>query len=73
MGSGPACHLASCNDPRALILMSPFTSIRNIAKQHFGFLSNLVKERFNNLSISDKINVPSLLIHGKSDTLINYE
>jgi hypothetical protein len=28
IGSGPACYLASMRKPKALILMSPYTSIK---------------------------------------------
>ena len=38
LGSGPATHLASTRTPSFLILMSPFTSIRNIAKNVLNFL-----------------------------------
>lgn len=36
MGSGPATHLASVKEPAGLILMSPFTSIRDVVKSLVG-------------------------------------
>jgi hypothetical protein len=44
MGSGPTCHLASKNKPGAAILMSAYTSIKDAAKEKFGFLSAIVQE-----------------------------
>lgn len=36
MGTGPACYLAAKSMPRALILMSPFTSLRGVAENFVG-------------------------------------
>jgi hypothetical protein len=50
MGSGPASYLASTYRPGALILMSPYTSIRNVVKSKLGWLlSQMVAEHFDNL------------------------
>jgi hypothetical protein len=49
MGSGPACHLASSFKLAALILLSPYTSLKNVVKSLLGYLpAMLVKERFCN-------------------------
>ena len=44
MGSGPTCHLASTRSPGAVILMSAYTSIKNVAREKFGLLSALISE-----------------------------
>lgn len=53
MGSGPATHLASLYNAYTLLLMSPYTSIKDISKSLFGKLSFLVTplvyERFRNI------------------------
>ena len=50
MGTGPASQLAAKYKPRATILMSPYTSITEVAKNIVGwFLSRMVAEHFNNL------------------------
>ncbi len=73
-GSGPACSLASTNTPAGIILMSPYTSIKDVADDLVtGYLSWVVKDRFRNIDIISKIKSPILLIHGKSDTLIKFE
>jgi hypothetical protein len=72
MGSGPTCHLASKNKPGAAILMSAYTSIKEAAKEKFGFLSAIVQEQFDNLSIIDQVKSPMFFIHGKQDSLISF-
>jgi acetyl esterase/lipase len=37
IGSGPATHVASVRSPCSLLLMSPFMSIRDIAKEQAGY------------------------------------
>jgi len=71
IGSGPATWLASIKNPGMLILMSPFTSIRAVAKHLGGPLARLlVKERFKNLDFMKDVKCPVFIIHGKKDNLI---
>ena len=71
MGSGPTSLLACKYKPRGAILMSPYTTIKDVAKNVVGgFLSMFVQEHFNNLEMMKKVKCPVLLIHGESDTLI---
>ena len=44
LGSGPATHLAAKYDPGALMLMSPYTSIKSVATTKVGVLSALLAE-----------------------------
>lgn len=70
IGSGPACYLASLFQPKLLILMSPFLSIRAVAKHYASVAAYLLKEQFDNETRAEKIKCPALVIHGKSDKLI---
>ncbi len=50
MGSGPAIYLAGQYKPKALILISPFTSIKKAVKSilekvSIGWVSNFIVER----------------------------
>jgi len=45
IGSGPACYLAEKRNPGAVILISPFTSIKNTVKSLVGILNILVADR----------------------------
>jgi hypothetical protein len=52
MGSGPATEVAALKDPGALLLMSAYTSIRNVVKNIAGSLSSyMVAERFRNIDV----------------------
>lgn len=73
IGSGPATYVASNRNPGALILLSPFTSLRAVVKEHLGFLENIIKDRFNNYENIKKCKCPCLFIHGIMDRLISYQ
>lgn len=73
MGSGPACHLASKHKPCALLLLSPYTSLRDAVKSLLGSIpSLLVKDRFLNSEVIRHVSAPTLIVHGQSDTLIPF-
>lgn len=73
IGSGPAVHLASRHNPGALILMSSFTSVRDIAKDRIGVVGQyLIKNRFKNLQNIPSVNSPTLVIHGQKDEVISH-
>lgn len=74
MGSGPATYLSSTYRPGALILMSPYTSIRNVVRSKIGsFLSSLVAEHFDNLKLMPKVRCPTFIVHGQRDSLIPWD
>ena len=74
IGSGPATLFASVNPCGALVLISPFTSLKCVAKYNFGsIVSTLLNQRFENEAAILKVKCPCLFIHGKEDTLIPYE
>lgn len=72
MGSGPACALAvEYPNVSALVLLSPYTSLKQAVKTLLGTLASLiVRERFENLKLIEKVKCPTLLIHGQADDLI---
>ena len=76
VGSGPATYLATKHSVMALILLSPFKSIKEAIKTMFPrlnvgtLLKSLVKERFNNYENIGKVVSPILFIHGKEDNVI---
>jgi pimeloyl-ACP methyl ester carboxylesterase len=75
MGSGPSIHLCANRQPANLILISPYTSIKNVSKELLGtFMSGLlIKERFKNIDKIGEVDCPILLIHGKKDKLVPHE
>jgi hypothetical protein len=65
LGTGPAVHAGTKCKIGVLILISPFMSIKMVAKNLAGKLGELlVKERFNNVEKADKIKSPVLILHG---------
>lgn len=66
MGSGPACELAvKYPSVSALVLLSPYTSLKQAVKTLLGTLASLiVRERFENIKLIQKVRCPTLLIHG---------
>ena len=73
IGSGPASWLAS-QGTGALILLSPYTSIRKAVRGLIGsILQYIVKDQFKNIEYMSKVTCPTLFIHGRKDNLISYK
>jgi fermentation-respiration switch protein FrsA (DUF1100 family) len=72
IGTGPATWIAG-EGASALILLSPYTSLRKLIKRLVGtFLSYIVKDQYRNIDYIKKVTCPVLLIHGKKDSLIPF-
>lgn len=73
MGSGPSCALAADNPGvQALVLLSPYTSLKQAVKSILGTLASLiVRERFENHEVIKNVRCPTLIIHGQADTLLH--
>jgi fermentation-respiration switch protein FrsA (DUF1100 family) len=72
IGSGPAVYLAAYRKPGALILISPFLSIRETANTILGVFKFVVADRFNNIGVINNVSCPLLIIHGQKDNLIPF-
>jgi len=72
IGSGPAIWLASQRPCiGAVILQSPYTSIRNIVRDKFGWAVSLAcPVIFDNATAIRSVGASILLIHGERDSLI---
>lgn len=73
LGTHAALVLASRYAVGGLILVSPFTSIRELFRAQVGSLADYVEERFRNMDLANKITSSTLVIHGKKDTLVPLE
>jgi hypothetical protein len=69
LGSGAVCRLAAAHPPAALVLQSPFTSVRSFAS---GFLlpGFLVRDPFDNLAVVSTLDAPVLVAHGTRDRVV---
>ena len=67
IGTGPAAVMASLYNPAALILISAFTTFREVVANQIGeSLAYLVKDRFDTRSlVRDKVSCPIFFIHGQ--------
>ena len=70
LGTSPAIYLSSKIQPKALFLVSAFTSIKDIGSDKY--LSWFVEDIFNSINYISNIRCPILLIHGEKDSLISY-
>ena len=65
IGSGPATLVAARREPCALLLMSPFKSIRDIIKEQAGsVLQYVVSDRFRNIDQMPNVKCPTFFVHG---------
>lgn len=70
IGTNPATYLASVRENRFLVLIAPFLSAREIARDKVSVLGFLVEDTFNTESYLPNIANPVLVIHGGKDSLI---
>lgn len=75
IGTGAATYHASIAPPEKLLLISPFTDLRAIARNRFWFYPTgvLVDNAFNNLAALDTYRGEVTIVHGTSDTIIPYK
>ena len=75
LGSGVAVYVASQRPVGKLILITPFDSIRNMARKMFPFLPTglLLKHPFDSLEYSKSVTSPMLMILAGRDELIPAE
>ena len=73
IGGGVVTALASTprREPAALVLESPFLSVKRMANR-MGFPSFLVLDPFDNEAVIPKLECPVLIMHGKRDSIIPF-
>mmetsp|Transcript_0 Transcript_0/g.1 ORF Transcript_0/g.1 Transcript_0/m.1 type:complete len:672 (-) Transcript_0:99-2114(-) len=75
IGTGPATNLVSLlhkqrKQAAALVLQSPYRSIKTLAKELVGAIANVIMDRFDNETDIVNCYSPTLIIHGRQDELI---
>ncbi|WP_303722514.1 alpha/beta hydrolase [Malonomonas rubra] len=74
VGAGVALQLALEQPPAALVLESPFTSIKAMAQHNYPLLWLLagwaLEARYDNLTKIDRLQVPLLILHGDRDRIV---
>ncbi len=72
LGSAVAVDLAVDEPPAAMILETPFLSIREMAKTLIGPLAAAAPSGFDNLGKIGRVRCPLLFIHGDRDEIVPY-
>ena len=72
LGAAVALGLAESQEPAALVLRSPFTSLPDVGLIHYPFLptSLLLWDRYPNLDTIPDIDVPVMIIAGSADSIV---
>jgi len=70
LGTGPSIALAAKYQVAGIILVSPFTSIKELFHLKVGRIADFLEDRFQNLALAPKILSPTLIIHGLQDALV---
>ena len=72
LGAAVAVWLATQHRPFGLVLESPFTSIKDMAKISYPFLPLhlLVRGKYDSLSKIAKVSCPLLFLHGEKDEMV---
>lgn len=74
MGTGPATYLASQHNPKALVLVSPYTSIDDVVAERglFRYLAPLLRTHFPSKKyITQLTDTCVVALHGNLDTVIH--
>lgn len=74
LGTGVAVEMAARGRGSALVLLTPYTSIPEVASRFVLGLpvKLLMRERFDSLSKAARVTVPSLVVHGTRDAVVPY-
>lgn len=72
LGTSPAIFLASRRKTKALFLISPFFSLKEIGKKYKIPISCFLEDIFSSYKYLKNISCPILFIHGKKDDVIPY-
>jgi pimeloyl-ACP methyl ester carboxylesterase len=71
LGTAVATHTAARHPVAGVILESPFTSAREMSRQHYGLFPRfIVRLELDNLARVAEIRVPVLIFHGTADRLV---
>jgi len=73
LGSSVAIQVAASREVRALILMAPMTSARDLAQERYPFvpMRQLLKDPFLSTQFIGRVTEPLLVIHGDRDQVIS--
>lgn len=74
LGTAAATHVAATHPVGGLVLESPFTNARDMARRHYApFPRFLIRLKLDNLATITRVRCPVLVLHGTHDRLVPLE
>ena len=75
LGSGVATQMAMEIRPAALVLISAFTALPDVAASHYPWLPDrlLVRDRYDNTDKIGRVEAPALILHGEKDQIVPFD
>ncbi len=73
LGGAVSIRLATRRPCAAVAVVSTFTSLRDVARRHYGPLAALAGDRFDSASLVGTLTVPFFAAHGDRDEIVPYE
>jgi len=74
LGGAVALELALEHPPAGLVLVSAFTSVRDMSRLHYGVIPPaLVPDAYPSLRLIGNLRVPLLVLHGEDDAIVPVE
>ena len=70
LGGAIAAELALSSPPRALILQSAFTNLRDVARHHYPLPRAVIPDAYPTISRIGSIGAPLLVLHGDRDSTV---
>ena len=72
LGGAVSIRLAIERPCAAVVVVSTFTSLRELARIHYGRLAFLAGARFDSAALVGRLSVPFFALHGDRDTIVPY-
>jgi hypothetical protein len=73
LGSAVTMDLATERPCAGVVVVSPFTTLAEVARRHYGPLGALAGSRFDAIGKVPKLTVPLLVAHGDRDEIVPFE
>jgi len=73
LGGAVSIHLASTRRCAGVAVVSTFTSMRDVARHHYGPLALAVGSKFDSLTRIRDLSVPVFIAHGDRDEIVPFE
>ncbi len=78
LGTGVAVEMAVRHDVRGMVLVSPYTSMPDLARRHYPIVPRsavaaVLPDRFDSMAKAVRLHVPTVVLHGSSDDVVPFD